>query len=70
MYGVDVERLAETGCGVLMTSISSLAPKGSRCEMMSCWFGGGPVGGRNCENCLRPKAVRTEAMFVSCEKSK
>ena len=53
-----------------MISMSRRAPKGWRWETMSCWFGGGPEVGNTGANCLSPKAVRMEAMLVSCEKSK
>ena len=32
---------------------------------MSCRFGGGPDVGRTGANCVRPKAVKIAAMFVS-----
>ena len=56
-------REAETGCGAEMTSMSSRAPNGSMWETIICWFGGGPVGGRNWANWVSPNAVRMLAML-------
>ena len=53
-----------------MISMSRRPPKGSRCETIICWFAGAPVVGRNWANWVRPKAVRTDAMFVSWEKER
>ena len=61
-------REAETGWGALMISMSKRAPKGSMWETTICWLAGGPVAGRNCANCVRPKAVRMLAMLYDVNK--
>ncbi len=53
-----------------MISQTILAPNGVTCETMSCWFSGGPVGGRGCANCFMPRAVIMLMMLVSWLKSK
>jgi len=52
------------GWGAEMISMSRRAPKDSMWETMLCWLGGGPVGGRNWANWVRPKAVRMEAILI------
>ena len=59
-------RLAATGCGALIISMSTRAPKGWRWDTISDRSGGGgPDAGRTGANCFRPKAVKIAAMLVS-----
>jgi hypothetical protein len=53
-----------------MTSMSSLAPNGSRCDTVRLCGPGCFVLGRNWANCVKPKAVRIDIIFVSWLKSK
>lgn len=56
---------AANGFGVLITSMSNLAPKGSMCETVRLCGPGWWVAGKTVANCLKPKAVRMDMMFVS-----
>ena len=53
-----------------MTSISSLAAKGSKCDTVRLCGPACFLLGRNSLNCVNPNAVKMDMMFVSWLKSK